>query len=193
MSDVNRLLDTAATGDRQAAADLLPLVYDVLRKLAAARMAAESPGHTLNATALVHEAYLRLVRDQQFDGCGHFFAAAAEAMRRILIENTRRKSRVRHGGGHRRVTLSDVAAAAVAPDDLLDLDAALDRLAARSPARADVVKLRFFAGLSTAETASALEISYRIRLIRNPLRCGVRVGFHLALFRLMVTDQPDLV
>ena len=107
MSDVTRLLDAAAAGDRQAAADLLPLVYDELRKLAAARMAAEAPGHTLDATALVHEAYLRLVGDQHFDGRGHFFAAAAEAMRRILVEAARRKAAVRHGGGRRRVPLDD--------------------------------------------------------------------------------------
>src|SRR5688572_19700180 len=101
MSEVTRLLDAAAAGDRKAAADLLPLVYDELRKLAAARMAAEAPGHTLDATALVHEAYLRLVGDQQFDGRGHFFAAAAEAMRRILVEAARRKATVRHGGDRR--------------------------------------------------------------------------------------------
>src|SRR5262245_33539981 len=105
MSDVTRLLDAAAAGNRQAAADLLPLVYDQLRTLAAARMASEAPGHTLDATALVHEAYLRLVGDQQFDGRGHFFAAAAEAMRRILVERARRRATVRHGGDRRRVRL----------------------------------------------------------------------------------------
>src|SRR5271165_3032515 len=102
MSNVTQLLEAATAGDSRAAADLLPLVYDELRKLAAARMAAESPAHTLNATALVHEAYLRLVGDQQFDGRGHFFAAAAEAMRRILVEAARRKKAARHGGGLRR-------------------------------------------------------------------------------------------
>src|SRR6266545_6053733 len=110
MSDVTRLLEAAAAGDRRAAADLLPLVYDELRRLAAARMAAESPGHTLDATALVHEAYLRLLGDQQFDGRGHFFAAAAEAMRRILVNTARRKHRVKHGGGRNRVDLETVAA-----------------------------------------------------------------------------------
>src|SRR5687768_7947102 len=105
MPDVTRLLDAAAAGDRQVAADLLPLVYDELRQLAAARMAAEAPGQTLDATALVHEAYLRLVGDQQFDGRGHFFAAAAEAMRRILVEAARRKRRVKHGGDRTRVSL----------------------------------------------------------------------------------------
>src|SRR5213595_3908721 len=108
MSDVTRLIEAAQAGDRRAAAQLLPLVYDELRKLAAARMSAEAPGHTLDATALVHEAYLRLVGDQHFDGRGHFFAAAAEAMRRILVESARRKSRIRHGGARRRVELTDL-------------------------------------------------------------------------------------
>jgi len=133
-------------------------VYDELRKLAAARMAAEAPGHTLDATALVHEAYLRLVGDQHFDGRGHFFAAAAEAMRRILVESARRKGRLRHGGARQRVELADLPAAAP-PDDLLDLDDALDRLAERDPVKAEVVKLRFFAGLTVPEVATALGIS----------------------------------
>src|SRR5947208_9647878 len=107
MPDVTRLLDAAAAGDRRAAADLLPLVYGELRALAAARMAAEAPGHTLQATALVHEAYLRLVGDQQFSGRGHFFGAAAEAMRRILVEQARRKNCVRRGGQRRRVDLDE--------------------------------------------------------------------------------------
>src|SRR6188472_3621276 len=105
MSDVTRLLEAAAAGDRKAAADLLPVVYDELRKLAAARMAAEAPGHTLNATALVHEAYLRLIGDQRFDGRGHFFAAAAEAMRRVLVNHARDRSRRKRGGGRNRVDL----------------------------------------------------------------------------------------
>jgi RNA polymerase sigma factor (TIGR02999 family) len=158
MSDVTRLLDAAVAGDRRAATDLLPLVYDELRKLAAARVAAEAPGQTLDATALVHEAYLRLVGDQQFDGRGHFFAAAAEAMRRILVESARRKGRVRHGGNRRRVELTDLPATAP-PDELLALDEALDRLAERDPTRANVVKLRFFAGLTVPEVAAALSIS----------------------------------
>src|SRR5580693_3170859 len=126
MSEITRLLDAAAAGDRQAAADLLPLVYDELRKLAAARMAAEKPGHTLDATALVHEAYLRLVGDQHFDGRGHFFAAAAEAMRRILVDNARRKHSEKHGGSmvQREFDQVDVAAPE-ASDDLLALDEAL--------------------------------------------------------------------
>src|ERR671911_1972636 len=108
MADVTQLLEAAAAGDRKAAADLLPLVYDELRKLAAARMAAESPGHALDATALVHEAYLRLVGDQQFDGRGHFFAAAAEAMRRVLVDRARGKARSKRGGDRRRVELADI-------------------------------------------------------------------------------------
>src|SRR5881227_3218406 len=130
MSDVTRLLDAAAAGDRKAAADLLPLVYDELRKLAAARMAAEAPGHTLDATALVHEAYLRLVGDQHFDGRGHFFAAAAEAMRRILVEAARRKAAVRHGGGRRRIEFPPDLAAATPADDMLAVDEILDQFAA---------------------------------------------------------------
>src|SRR3954471_14925677 len=121
MADVTRLLDAAAAGDRRAAADLLPLVYEELRTLAAARMASEAPGHTLDATALVHEAFLRLVGDQQFDGRGHFFAAAAEAMRRILVEAARRRNRQKRGGGRARVELRDVPTRD--PDDrLLALD-----------------------------------------------------------------------
>ena len=159
MSDVTRLLDAAAAGDRQATADLLPLVYDELRELAAARMAAEAPGHTLNATALVHEAYLRLVGDQHFDGRGHFFAAAAEAMRRILVEAARRKAAVRHGGGRRRVPLEDAHRIQESPEGLLDLDDALSRFAAVEPAKAKLVELRFFAGLSVNEAAAVLSVS----------------------------------
>jgi RNA polymerase sigma factor (TIGR02999 family) len=159
MSDVTRLLDAAAAGDRQAAADLLPLVYDELRALAAARMASEAPGHTLNATALVHEAYLRLVGDQHFDGRGHFFAAAAEAMRRILVEAARRKAAVRHGGGRRRVPLEDAHRIQETPEGLLDLDDALSRFAAVEPAKAKLVELRFFAGLSVNEAAAVLGVS----------------------------------
>ena len=129
MSDVTRLLEAATAGDRKAAADLLPLVYDELRKLAAAKMAQEKPGQTLDATALVHEAYLRLVGDQQFEGRGHFFAAAAEAMRRILVDAARRKQAEKHGGNCHRVQLDAVPV--VAPDprvDLVALDDALTRL-----------------------------------------------------------------
>jgi RNA polymerase sigma factor (TIGR02999 family) len=159
MSDVSRLLDAAAAGDRRAAADLLPLVYDELRTLAAARMAAENPGHTLDATALVHEAYLRLVGDQRFDGRGHFFAAAAEAMRRILVEAARRKATVRHGGTYRRARLDELQRVVESPDGLVDLHDALNRFAETEPLKAKLVELRFFAGLSVAEAADTLGIS----------------------------------
>jgi RNA polymerase sigma factor (TIGR02999 family) len=160
MSDVTRLLEAAKAGDRKAAADLLPLVYDELRKLAAARMAAEAPGHSLEATALVHEAYLRLVGDQQFDDRKHFFAAAAEAMRRILVDAARRKRTERHGGGRHRVELPEVPAEPEMADErLLALDAALTRLAAEDTLAARVVELRHFAGLSIEDAATALGIS----------------------------------
>jgi RNA polymerase sigma factor (TIGR02999 family) len=159
MSNVTRLLEAAAAGDRRAAADLLPLVYDELRKLAAARMAAEAPGHTLDATALVHEAYLRLVGEQRFDGRGHFFAAAAEAMRRILVDHARRNATVRHGGGRKRVALDELHQFSDTPEGMIDLDVALTRFAAVEPAKAKLVELRYFAGLTVAEAASALDIS----------------------------------
>jgi RNA polymerase sigma factor (TIGR02999 family) len=163
MSDVTRLLAAAEAGDPAAAAHLLPLVYDELRKLAGARMAAESPDHTLTATALVHEAYLRLVGGGQADnwnGRAHFFGAAAEAMRRILVEIARRKSRLKHGRGRARVDLESGCPMSEAPAlDLLALDEALTRLAADEPAKADLVKLRYFAGLTMPEAAAALGIS----------------------------------
>src|SRR5438093_5861617 len=165
MSELTRLLDAAAAGDRQAAADLLPLVYEELRKLAAARMSAEAPGHTLNATALVHEAYLRLVGPADaacWDNRGHFFAAAAEAMRRILVDHARRKAAARHGGGLSRLELDpDLAAVPEPREDLLALDEALDRLAAEDPLKADLVKLRYFGGLTLPEAAAALGLSER--------------------------------
>jgi RNA polymerase sigma factor (TIGR02999 family) len=165
MSDVTLLLDAAAAGDRKAAADLLPLVYDELRKLAAARMAAEAPDHTLQPTALVHEAYLRLVGqgdEQRWDGRGHFFAAAAEAMRRILIESARRKHGPERGGDFTRRDLDPDQPARLGPSPrLLALDEALNRLAAIDARAAEVVKLRYFAGLSVAETAAVLGISPR--------------------------------
>jgi RNA polymerase sigma factor (TIGR02999 family) len=162
MPEITQLLDAAAAGDRQAAADLLPLVYDELRKLAAARMAAENPGHTLDATALVHEAYLRLVGDQHFDGRGHFFAAAAEAMRRVLVNHARDHTRLKRGGGRSRVDLDRLTGLAVATDDdLLELDNALDRLAKEFPVAAELVKLRFFAGLTLGEAAGALGLPRR--------------------------------
>jgi RNA polymerase sigma factor (TIGR02999 family) len=160
MSNVTKLTEACQNGDLQAAADLLPLVYDELRKLAAACMAAEAPGHTLDATALVHEAYVRLVGDRQFADRNHFFRAAAEAMRRILIDRARQKRRIRHGGDRERVPLSAAEVAAEAPaDELLALDEALERFAARDPAKAELVKLRYFAGLSEEEAAAALGIS----------------------------------
>lgn len=163
MFEVTRLLDAAATGDRQAAADLLPLVYDELRKLAAVRMAAESPDQTLQPTALVHEAYLRLVGPAdglRWDSRGHFFAAAAEAMRRILVDAARRKQAEKHGGDRRRVELHDMPAEPeVADDRLLSLDAALTQLSAEDPVAARVVELRHFAGLSIEDAAAALGLS----------------------------------
>src|SRR5262245_16331720 len=157
MSEASRLLSAIEQGDPVAAAEFLPLVYDELRRLAAAQLTGEKPGQTLDATALVHEAYLRLVGDQQFENRRHFFAAAAEAMRRILIENARRKQRVKHGGGRRRLDLDEACPVVQPPsDDLLALDEALTRLAARDPVRAELVKLRFFAGLTMPDVAQAL-------------------------------------
>jgi len=160
MTDVTRLLEAAKRGDPQAAADLLPLVYDELRELAAARLAQEKPGQTLDATALVHEAYLRLVGDQQFAGRGHFFAAAAEAIRRILVEQARRRQSIKRGGRKQREDRDPDRLAAPAPDDeLLALHEALDRLAERHPEKAELVKLRYFAGLTADQAAAALAMS----------------------------------
>jgi RNA polymerase sigma factor (TIGR02999 family) len=162
MRDVTQILSAIEQGDPRAAEQLLPLVYDELRKLAAAKLAQEKPGQTLQATALVHEAYLRLVdteQAQQWNSRGHFFAAAAEAMRRILVEQARRKHSGRHGGGRRRVALGDVPAVERTPDDLLALDDAVTKLAAEDAAAADLVKLRFYAGFSVEEAADALTIS----------------------------------
>jgi RNA polymerase sigma factor (TIGR02999 family) len=163
VSAVTRILSQIEQGDPAAAELLLPLIYDELRKLAAANLAQEKPGQTLQATALVHEAYVRLVDQvpgQHWDHRGHFFAAAAEAMRRILVEQARRKLRVRHGGGKRRIDLDNCCSLAQPPsDDLLALDDALTRFAALNPVRADVVKLRFFAGLTMPEVAQTLRIS----------------------------------
>ena len=162
MSEITHLLEAASAGDRQAAADLLPLVYDELRKLAAARMAAENPGHTLDATALVHEAYLRLIGDQHFKGRGHFFAAAAEAMRRVLVNHARERNRLKRGGGRKRVDLERLTGPAAATDqDLLELDDALDRLMNEFPVAAELVKLRFFAGMTLGEAADALGMPRR--------------------------------
>jgi RNA polymerase sigma factor (TIGR02999 family) len=164
MSDVTQLLSAITRGDPQAAADLLPLVYDELRRLAAQWLAQEAPDQTLQPTALVHEAYLRLTgtrgQDTDWDSRRHFFAAAAEAMRRILIENARRKKRLRHGGGRQRVELDAAESLVQAPsEELLALDEALTRLTAHDPLKAEVVKLRFFAGLTMPEIAQVLDLS----------------------------------
>ena len=162
MSDVTQILSQIESGDLAASEQLLPLVYDELRKLAAARLALEKPGQTLQATALVHEAYVRLVGNNgaRWDGRGHFFAAAAESMRRILVENARHKKSQRAGGDWQRVELSDLDVASPQPAvDVLALSAALDKLEAQAPRKAALVKLRYFAGLTNQEAAAALEIS----------------------------------
>jgi RNA polymerase sigma factor (TIGR02999 family) len=165
MADVTQILTAIEAGDPHGAAELLPLVYDELRQLAAARMAAEPAGHTLQPTALVHEAYLRLVGSGQpngWGGRGHFFAAAAEAMRRILVDAARRKRRVRRGGELRRHSLDGNGPAASPDGDVVDhlaLSEALDRLAAASRRRAELVKLRYFAGLTLPEVAAVLRVS----------------------------------
>jgi RNA polymerase sigma factor (TIGR02999 family) len=165
MSDVTGILSTIEHGDPHAAEQLLPLVYDELRRLAAQRLAQEKPGQTLEATALVHEAYLRLVdvnRVSHWDSRGHFFAAAAEAMRRILIDQARRKQRAKRGGGRHRVSLDKSLCLAEGPDeDVLALDEALAKLARAAPAKAELVKLRYFAGLSLEEAGRVLGISHR--------------------------------
>ena len=160
MNEVTRILSEIGPGAPSATEKLLPLVYDELRKLAAVKMAEERADHTLNATALVHEAYLRLVGEQQFEGRAHFFAAAAEAMRRILVDAVRRKRTRKHGGDRRRVELPDVPAEPeVADERLLALDAALTRLAAEDPIAARVVELRHFAGLSIEDAAATVGLS----------------------------------
>ena len=162
MNDATRLLNASAQGDPHAADELLPLVYDELRRLAAQKLAQEATGQTLEATALVHEAYLRLLGDSReaWENRRHFFAAAAEAMRRILVEQARRKQRVRHGGGKKRIDFEEACSLVQPPsEDLLALDEALTRLAALNPDRAEVVKLRFFAGLTMSEIAQALGVS----------------------------------
>jgi len=165
VKDVTRILSAIDRGDARAAAELLPLVYDELRQLAIARLAGEGPGQTLQATALVHEAYLRLVggaQPQDWNGRGHFFAAAAEAMRRILVENARRKKTEKHGGGWHRVDLDEaVAAADERPDRLLELDVVLDRLQAIDALAARLVELRYFAGLTMEQAAATLGITLR--------------------------------
>jgi RNA polymerase sigma factor (TIGR02999 family) len=160
MSDVTHLLAAIDQGRPQAAEQLLPLVYDELRRLAAHQLAHENPGQTLNATALVHEAYLRLVGDQAFANRKHFFAAAAESMRRILIENARRKGRLKRGGGAERHAVNLDALPAAAPDDdVLALHESLERLAEHDATKAKLVELRYFGGLTLAEAAECLEMS----------------------------------
>jgi RNA polymerase sigma factor (TIGR02999 family) len=170
MNEVTRILSAMGQGDNDAPAQLLPLVYEELRRLARDRVSRENPGQTLQATVLVHEAYLRLVdvdEPQRWHGRGHFFAAAAEAMRRILIEAARRKQCVKHGGERKRVDLDAAAVVAAvdaadsSADDLLELDAALERLAASDPQSAQVVKLRYFGGLTIPQAAETMGVSPR--------------------------------
>jgi RNA polymerase sigma factor (TIGR02999 family) len=163
MSDVTVILAAIEHGDRAAAGQLLPLIYDELRKLASRKLAHEPPGQTLQATALVHEAYLRLVGsdpEKPWDGRGHFFAAAAEAMRRILVEKARRKKRLKHGGELVRVDLEAACSVAEEPgQDMLALDAALTKLGSQQPAKAELVKLRYFTGMTMPEIAQILKTS----------------------------------
>ncbi len=165
MTDVTRILNAIEQGDSQATEELLPLVYDELRLLAAQKMAQEPPGQTLQATSLVHEAYIRLVevKDQGWNSRGHFFRAAAEAMRRILVENARRKGRIKHGGGFQRVELDESAQTESDEHiayELIALDEALDRFSQKDKLKADLVKLRYFAGLTIPQAAQILNISH---------------------------------
>ncbi len=162
MSDVTHILHAIERGDAQAADELLPLVYEELRRLAAHKMTNEAPGQTLQPTALVHEAWLRLTGNEEvkWDGRAHFFGAAAEAMRRILIENARRKKALRHGGGQQRLDIQEVDVAVSAQDDeLLAVHEALEKFAAQDAPKAELVKLRYFAGLTIAQAADLLNIS----------------------------------
>ena len=164
MTNVTSILNAIEQGDAKAADELLPLVYEELRLLAAQKMAQEAPGQTLQATALVHEAYIKLVgaEAQNFSGRTHFFGAAAEAMRRILIDNARRKQRLKHGGGQQKIDLNDAEIAFDAPsDDLIALDEALERLAQKDKVKADLVKLCYFAGLTLEQAAGLLNLPER--------------------------------
>jgi RNA polymerase sigma factor (TIGR02999 family) len=188
MSEVTRILSAIEQGDPAAAEPLLPLVYDELRKLAAQKLAQERPGQTLQATALVHEAYLRLVdveQAQHWDSRGHFFAAAAEAMRRIVVETARRKKRVKHGGGRERVEveLADLPTR-LPPDDLLALDEALGRLEQLDPVKARLVTLRYFAGMTIEQAAAALNIS---RVTAHRYWTFARAWLH----QQMTGEQPE--
>src|SRR5262245_28603430 len=187
MSDMTRILSQIEQGNPQAAEKLLPLVYDELRKLAAAKMAQENPGQTLQATALVHEAYLRLVdstQTQNWNSRGHFFAAAAEAMRRILVDKARRKQREKHGGERQRIELSEVRIGIDSPpDELLAIDESLEKLAATDPEAAQLVKLHCFAGLTIEQAAESLSISARTAYRDWAYARGW-------LFRLLEQQQP---
>lgn len=162
MSDVTQILSRIESGDPDAAEQLLPLVYDELRKLAAAKLAHEKPGQTLSATALVHEAYLRLVGTREWDGKGHFFAAAAEAMRRTLVESARRKSRAKRGGNAAALDLGAIEIAAPGkPEEVIAIGEALSKLELQNAVAAQLVKLRYFAGFSLREAAEVLDVSPR--------------------------------
>jgi RNA polymerase sigma factor (TIGR02999 family) len=164
MSDITLVLQAVGRGDSKASEELLPLVYDELRRLAAARMAQEAAGQTLQPTALVHEAWLRLIGDgdRTWENRGHFFGAAAEAMRRIMIENARRKSRLKRGGGQARLNIEDLELAETTPDDkVLLIDEALERLQAEDPEKTRVVVLKFFGGLTNQEVAASLGVTER--------------------------------
>ncbi len=183
MKDITTIMSAAAEGDPEAARELLPLVYEELRRLANQKMTREQAGQTLNATALVHEAYMRLVGPDggpNWDNRGHFFAAAAESMRRILVENARRKSRHKHGGGRNRVDLEDCEISVTAkPHEVLAVHEALDRLAEEDSVGAELVKLRYFAGLSVEEAGNALNLSranaYRVwKFSRAWLQCALK-------------------
>jgi RNA polymerase sigma factor (TIGR02999 family) len=187
MADVTQILSEIESGDPSAASELLPLVYHELRRVAATKLRVEAPDHTLQPTALVHEAYLRLVdveKAQHWNGRGHFFAAAAEAMRRILVEHARRKARARHGGDHRRVELGDPpSASAPRLDTILAVDEAVADLARDDPRAADIVKLHFFAGMTLEETAEALGMS-RATVYRH-------WAYARAIIRLSLRDEDS--
>jgi RNA polymerase sigma factor (TIGR02999 family) len=184
MSDVTRIIEAIEQGDPTAAKDLLPLVYEQLRALARSKMAQQGPGHTLQATALVHEAWLRLVGSERKDwqGRSHFFAAAAEAMRHILVDNARRKQRFKHGGGQERVDLDNVEIAAGTDNEKVILvHEALEKLAMEDPIRAEVVKLHYFVGLTHAESAELLQISEKtVRRHWNYARVWLYQAIHAA-------------
>jgi RNA polymerase sigma factor (TIGR02999 family) len=187
MADITHILSAVEAGDPKAAAELLPLVYDELRKLAAQRLAQEKPGQTLQATALVHEAYLRLIgsgQPQEWNGRGHFFAAAAEAMRRILVEQARHKQSLKAGGRRQRFDLADIEPAVAGPDlDLIALDEALQQLERTDPRKAQLVKLRFFAGLTVRQAASVLGIA--------PSTADEDWAYARSWLRLAMGDGPD--